>query len=362
MRRGWKIAIGALVAVAVLLAINTIVVDNQTKAAEVTIDGGRILSLPGGDVQVYEQGPTGPQSQKPGRIVVGEGAPIVLIHCYSCSLHWWDRLAPILARRHRVIRIDLLGHGGSEKPSSGYGIPEQAALVAGALDRLNVEGAVVVGHSMGFSVATALAERASQLVDRIVNIDEGPSMDQCSLPFLAKLGYAPVLGQAIWRVSPDALVEEAYKDAFAPGYDLEDGFPNSDQVVDDYNAMTFTSYSEAHDANESYLDELPLDQRLQRIPVPLLAIFGSEDQICDTDESIAAYGTVPGARTATIEGAGHSPNVEKPVQTAALIEEFAAEAGDEAGGLPRHPERTGKGGKSGGGKGGKPKRGGGSGN
>ena len=79
-----------------------------------------------------------------------------------------------------MIRIDLLGHGGSQKPSSGYEITSQAALVGAALDRLEVQGAVVVGHSMGFSVATALAEQSTQLVDRLVNIGAGPSEDACS--------------------------------------------------------------------------------------------------------------------------------------------------------------------------------------
>ena len=86
-----------------------------------TIEGVRILSLPGGDVQVFEEGP---------ELRLRPGAPIVLLHCYGCSLHWFDELAPLLARRHRVIRIDLLGHGGSQKPGSGYEIDEQAALVA----------------------------------------------------------------------------------------------------------------------------------------------------------------------------------------------------------------------------------------
>jgi pimeloyl-ACP methyl ester carboxylesterase len=319
VKRRWKVLIGLVVALAMLLVINTIVVNGQTKDAEVTVDGGQILQLPGGDVQVLSEGPTavGPRQA---------GVPIVLVHCYGCSLHWWDRMAPILAERHRVIRIDLLGHGGSEKPKSGYGIDEQAALVAAAMGQLDVQGAVVVGHSMGFSVAVALAARASQLVDRLVNIDEGPNQDVCDLPFLAKLTYAPVLGEALWRVSPDFAVEDGYADAFAPDYDISSGFDNPDQVIDDYNAMTFTSFKEAREANDDFQDELPLDDRLRQIPVPLLSIFGSDDQICDPEESQALYEEVPGARTATVENAGHSPNVEQPEETAALIEEFAVEA------------------------------------
>jgi pimeloyl-ACP methyl ester carboxylesterase len=318
LRRGWKILIAVVAVLAVLLALNTIAVDNETGSAEVTVDGGQILELPGGDAQVISEGPTavGPRQA---------GLPIVLVHCYACSLHWWDRMAPILAERHRVIRIDLLGHGGSEKPKSGYGIDQQASLVAAALGQLEVQGAVVVGHSMGFSVAVELAARASQLVDRLVDIGEGPNPDACDLPFIAKLAYAPVLGEALWRVTPDFAVEDGYADAFAPDYDIPSGFDDPDQVISDYDAMTFTAFTDAHDANRDFQEELPLDDRLRQIPVPMLAIFGSEDQVCDPEESLAAYEAVPAAQTATVEGAGHSPNVELPDETAALIEDFAAE-------------------------------------
>jgi pimeloyl-ACP methyl ester carboxylesterase len=317
VKRRWKILIAIVAALAVLLAVNTIVVNDQTKGAEVTVEGGRILQLPGGDVQVVEEGPTagGPRQSGPA---------IVLVHCSNCSLHWWDRIAPLLAERHRVIRIDLLGHGGSEKPSSGYSIEDQGALVAGALSQLDVEGAVVVGQSMGFSASVALATQASQLVDRLVNLDEGPDPDMCEFPFIARLGYTPVLGEASWRVAPDFAIKDGYEDAFAPGFDVESGFDDPDQVVDDFRAMTFTSFKDTHDANDDYRDEIPLDERVIQAAVPLLSIFGSEDQICDAEESQAAYETVPGARTEMIEGAGHSPNVEKPEETAALIEDFAA--------------------------------------
>lgn len=321
MKRRWKILIGVLAALAALLAINTIIVNGQTKAAEVTIDGGEILNLPGGAVQVFEQG-------------APEGSPIVLLHCYSCSLHWFDELAPILAESHRVIRIDLLGHGGTQKPSSGYEIEAQAALVGAALDQLGVQGAVVVGHSMGFGVATALAERSSQLVDRLVNIGEGPTTQSCEVPFVARLAYTPVLGEAMWRLAPRFAIEDGYAEGFAPGFEVADGFSEPDQVVDDFRAMTYTAFRDASEANSDYVEEMALNERLSQVPVPLLSIFGAEDQICDPEVSQEAYSAVPGARVAEVEDAGHSPNVEQPKQTAALIEEFVVDAGDETIGAP----------------------------
>jgi pimeloyl-ACP methyl ester carboxylesterase len=321
VRRGWKILIAALVALAILLAVNTIVVNQETKAAQTTVSGGRILDLPGGAVQVVEQGPT---VGKPARRGTAAAPPIVLLHCFGCSLHWWDPMVPRLARRHRVIRIDLLGFGGSAKPEGGYSMEEQGRLVALALGKLQVQGAVVVGHSLGFSVATALAAESSELVDRLVDIDAAPDPSFGSLPFLARLASAPVIGQALRRVSPDFAVEDGYSSAFAPGYDPGDF---SDQIIDDYRAMTYTSYDRSPAEVDAYQEELPLDQRIRTAAVPLLVIFGEQDQLYDDPGAAAqAYGDVPGARISIIPDAGHSPNVETPSQTSRLVLDFAAEA------------------------------------
>jgi pimeloyl-ACP methyl ester carboxylesterase len=322
VKRRWQILIGALVALAILLTVNTIVLDQQTKAAEVTVSGGRILELPGGAVQVVEQGPTA------GKAVHRDSAaepPIVLLHGFGASLHWWDRMVPQLARRHRVIRIDLLGFGGSEKPKSGYSMEDQGRLVALALGKLQVQGAVVVGHSMGFDVATALASESSELVDRLVDIDDAPDPSFGGPSFVAELTFTPVIGQALRRIAPDFAIKNGYEEAFAPGYDLGDF---ADQVVDDYRAMTYTSYDRSSAEADDYGDELPLDQRVRNAAVPLLVIFGQEDQRYDDPDAAAqAYGDVPGARITIIPDVGHSPNVERPVRTARLVLDFAAEAG-----------------------------------
>lgn len=343
MSRGWKILAGAAVLLVVLLALNAVALDNETKAAQVTIDGGRLLELPSGTVQVSEQGP----ERAPGRRETGQRPPIVLLHCYSCSLHWWDRMAPVLARGHRVVRIDLLGHGGSEKSSSGYSIPQQAALVGSALNQLEVEAAVVVGHSMGASVATALAEGSSELVDRVVVIDEAPDTTYGGLDLLAQAQYVPVLGEALFRLArtgpwSEALIKDGYGQAFAPDFDLSSGFPNPDQVVEDYKAMTYTSFDRTAEENHDFMEERPLTDRLTAATVPVLAIFGTEDQLYDDPgEALAAYQEVPGARVAEIHDAGHSPNVERPKETAALVLEFAAEFSDAE--LGRPPEPGGRG-------------------
>jgi pimeloyl-ACP methyl ester carboxylesterase len=306
MRRGWKILIGVGVALAVLLALNTVIVDHETKSASVTEPGGRLLELPGGELEVVEKGPR-------------DASPIVLIHCFSCAIDWWSRMMPMLDRDHRVIAVDLLGHGGSEKPTSGYTIPNQADLVAQALGRLGVRDAVVVGHSLGGSVAVGLAERSPQLVKKVMIIDTPPDHSGSSLGLVAKLGFAPVIGEFFWRVKPDFAVKKGLEVAFAPGFDV----PN--EFVEDVNRMTYSSYHDSPQGSDDYTKEEPLDQRMKESGKPLLVIMGAEEQIVDeAAKRLAEYRqTYPGTETKLISGAGHSPNVEKPAETAALLLRFA---------------------------------------
>ena len=306
MRRGWKIAIGAVAALVVVLVVNALFVDGETKSAAVTVPGGRILDLPGGKVQVLELGPR-------------DGAPIVLIHCYTCAIDWWDGMLPALSRRHRVVAIDLRGHGGSEKPESGYSMAAQGDLVGQALRRLHVRAATVVGHSLGATVTGALVEAAPEDVKRIVIIDQAPDNDHfgSGLPFTAALTYLPVLGPALWQVTPDFAVKDGLGVAFAPGYEVPDRF------VTDLNRMTYNSFSETPQEETDYVNEESLDRRVAASGRPLLAIFGKEDQIFNSEKALAAYAKVPGAETAEVPGAGHSPNVEKPAATARLVLKFA---------------------------------------
>jgi pimeloyl-ACP methyl ester carboxylesterase len=324
MRRGGKIVLVVIALLALLLALNAVITDRQTKGAEVTVPGGRILHLTGGDMQVVAGGPP-------------QGPPIVLIHCFTCAIDWWDGVMPRLERSHRVVAVDLLGHGGSEKPASGYSIPDQADLVAEALARLGVRNAEVVGHSLGGAVAVALAERSPALVDRLVIIDSLSSPDEeGDLGLLAKLAFTPVIGPALWRVKPDFSVRRGLEVAFAPGFDVPDAF------VEDVKRMTYTAYDDAAANDEDYTDEESLADRSAAAGKPLMVLMGAEEQIIDDPRAaLASYAeAVPKARTILLRGAGHSPNVEEPARTAALIAAFAAREGTSPGARRRKRPAT----------------------
>jgi pimeloyl-ACP methyl ester carboxylesterase len=318
MGRAVRIAIVAVIVLVAVLIVNAVVLDSQTRSAEVNAPGGKLIEVNGVTLQYTDQAAT-----KAGR----EGEPIVLLHCYTCSGRWWDAMTPLLSDHHRVVTFDLLGHGGSEKPSSGYEIGSQSAAVAAAMNKLGIRQATVVGHSMGGLVATSLAEQSSDLVDRVVLIATPAEPGDAALPFLARVSRAPVIGEAIWRVKLPSMVKSSYGDAFAPGADVSDMFENPDQVVDDLGDMTYKSYKESNTAANDFLDAGSVPSRLRSTGVPVLAIDGTEDQILDSEKFLGDMQTVPGARIVSIEGAGHSPNVEEPQETADAVLPFADAGG-----------------------------------
>jgi len=306
MRRRWTIGIGVVLVLVVLLVVNALIVDGETESAQATVPGGRVLDLPDGELQVLERGPR-------------SGSPIVLIHCFSCAIDWWDRMLPMLERKHRVIAVDLLGHGGSEKPGSGYSPPNQALVVSEALERLQVEDAEVVGHSLGGAVTVALAQQHPQLVGKAVIIDMPPDNSYGDLGFIAGLAFRPVLGEALWQVKPDFSVRDGLGVAFAPGYDVPDAF------VEDVKRLTYTAYDDSPSGVDDFLNEEPLDQRMEATGKPLMVLMGAEEQVVnDPQRALAQYKrSAPWVQTHLIAGAGHSPNVEKPRGTAHLVLRFA---------------------------------------
>jgi pimeloyl-ACP methyl ester carboxylesterase len=297
-----RVVLLVLAVLAAALAVNAVVTDNETRSASAR-NGGEILRLPGADLNVSIEGdPTDPA--------------VVLLHCFTCSIRWWEPVARDLAADHRVIRVDLLGHGGSDKPKDGYSMESQARLVKRALDRLRIRRATVAGHSMGGAVATALAEHSPERLDGVVIVDSNPTRGTGKLPLSARIGFWPVIGEALNRVVPDSSVENELGDAFAPGFDPP-GY-----ALEDFRQLTYSAYDKSAAEGGDFRDERSLADRLRATRLPVLVVLGSEDQIVDVDASLAEYRRIPRARIRELPGVGHSPPVERPRALARLMRDF----------------------------------------
>lgn len=81
------------------------------------------------------------------------GIPVLLLHGYSDSWHSYGRVLLHLPEDIRTFALTLRGHGDSSRPEAGYRFRDYAADAAAFMDVLHLEAAVVVGHSLGSSIA-----------------------------------------------------------------------------------------------------------------------------------------------------------------------------------------------------------------
>ncbi|WP_345401609.1 alpha/beta hydrolase [Nonomuraea salmonea] len=102
--------------------------------------------------------------------------PLLLVHGWGTDSHQWSWHIDALAERHRVIAVDLRGHGYSSVPETGNTPRAMAADLDALLGRLGIPQVVAVGHSMGGQVVSILAVEHPERVRALVTLDPGYGM------------------------------------------------------------------------------------------------------------------------------------------------------------------------------------------
>lgn len=300
---GKRLAALVITLVLVALLVNAMVTDRIARAAE-PFAQGRVLELPGPDLNVREYGPAGDRA-------------IVLLHGYSASIQWWEAVAPALALGVRVIAIDLVGHGGSEAPGDAapYSAEGQATAVHQALDALGVRHAVLVGHSMGGTVATALAESAPDLVDRVVVSDTPAALGMTAMPALGNAVCWPVLGAAVDKLRSLDAVD---KSSLQTGFDAD--FPVPALAYRSLKRMTHNALCDAKTAGQIN-EQRAVADRLAGLGKPVLVVWDDSDALTPTAQNVDRYRQA-GLQPVVIAGSGHSPIIEKPSEFISTIKPF----------------------------------------
>lgn len=257
--------------------------------------------------------------------IVDQGGPeapaLLLIHGAAASLACWDPVLPALQGAFRVIRVDLLGHGRSTSPTSGYDIVTQARRVRAALDSLGVQRVTVIGHSTGATVAAALAEQRPDAISAIAIIDMGPDpAAKFSEPRMARLLLTKVPGRLLWCLRTKNTVRKASRSAFSRPIDIPD------TLIANVMGMTHQAFAGTMRAPLRYLGQQSLCVRLRSLGLPVLVIFGTDDRRWRSS-SANAFQIVPGARIELLPGVGHTPMLEEPQATGQLLGDFATHYG-----------------------------------
>lgn len=243
--------------------------------------------------------------------------PFLLVHAFAGSLRAWDLVAGQLSSQRQVVRVDLLGHGSSSKPRAGYSMPNQATVICSVLDQLDIERVVAVGHSGGGDAVVAMIEHHRRRVAAAVLLGTPPNLSFVDLPLTARLISTPLLGRLLWSGMSDRMIRDGLAKTFAPSFNASDDI--YDLLISDFRRMTHHSYVRSRSAVERYRKARDLTDRVAGQDIPLLVMFGDEDQWVDPE---AATPWSHLAETHTLAKVGHTPMIETPRETADAILDF----------------------------------------
>lgn len=259
----------------------------------------------------------------------GRGAPVLFIHGLGSSgyMEWRFNLEPA-AVHHSVYAPDLPGYGRTEKPRVDYTIDYFARFVERYMEDRGLHDASLVGASLGGRVALEVALESPQLARRLVLVNAlGLGRPR---PQAAQMAYGlvtvPRVGEAVMRFTRSAL-------RWAPRQTIRrvaGRFANSsvdlEKVMDDTYLDNLREMYEADAFHNAYLSTVrslihpralfggqhDVSSRLGELRMPVQLIWGAEDPLFPLSHATRAHAAISDCRLTVIEGAGHTPQAERP--------------------------------------------------
>jgi len=237
----------------------------------------------------------------------GDGPPLLLLHGFGGDINIWVFNQEALAAERTVYAVDLPGHGGSTKDVEEGDLASLVGVVESFMDEMEIEKAHVFGHSMGGAVAGSLAIAHPGRIE--------------SLALIASAG----LGEEINGDYIEGFIAANRRKEMKNALTLLFADPElvNRQLVND--VIKFKRLDGVDEALRTMADKLFPDGKqadvpdLSNVEVPMLVVWGREDQILPVSHSE----NVPGhARVEVLDNSGHMPQMESAGAVNRIIGEF----------------------------------------
>jgi pimeloyl-ACP methyl ester carboxylesterase len=256
----------------------------------------------------------------------GQGPPILLLHGFGACAYTWRYLIPPLAGQHRVFTLDLKGFGFSDKPTDGhYAVCNQAEMVADFIRRQDLHDLVIMGHSMGGGVTLMtylqLRETDPGRIKKLVLIDSAGYPQK--MPKFIALSKIPGLSTALSKGLPPR---------FAAALVLKKCYYNRDAVTEEqidtyayFGSLPGAAAAVSQTARQLVpqgSDMEALIAQYKTIQVPVLIIWGCEDEVVPLEVGENFKRDLPDSQLVVLPHCGHIPLEEEPQATRQAIMEF----------------------------------------
>lgn len=246
-------------------------------------------------------------------LIEGEGPPVLFLH----GGHGFDTADPLvkaLSENHRVIAPSLPGFGASDRPESLTTVDDLAYRVLDLIEDLDLNDLTIVGASFGGWVAAEVATKGSARIARLVLID----------PVGVKFGdretrdITDIYSHTLQEIPSLFFADEAKGLEILHNLDFKE-LPDESALRFARNREALTLYGWA-----PTLYNPKLKDRLHRIKIPTLVLWGDEDRIVPLDYGRRYAEAISGATFSSVGGAGHYGYFEQPAEFAGKIQSFLA--------------------------------------
>ncbi len=255
----------------------------------------------------------------------GDATNVVLVHGMAGSSRTWRDVMPALAGHHRVLALDLPGHGRSAPSSGDYSLGAMASGIRDLMDHLGMDRATLVGQSLGGGVVMQFAYQFPERCERLVLVSSGGLGREVSwlLRVLSLPGadlVLPVVAPAFVAEKGNAVSRWLGAHRFAAPR-LAEMWQAYASLADPDNRAAFlrTLRSVVDPGGQA----VGASDRLYLVgDMPTLIIWGSDDDIIPVEHARAAHAAMPGSRLVIFDGVGHFPQVEAPKRFVEVVEDF----------------------------------------
>ena len=247
-------------------------------------------------------------------IVAGEGPALVLLHTLRTQLDMFQKVVPPLSQTFRVYALDYPGHGYSDIPPADYTADFFVDAVARFLDRLGIKDALLVGESIGGTIALLLAARRNPRVRRVIAVNPydyagGRGVERSSIVagLILAPSCLPILGSTIMRLRQYPIEKQVFeggvkrRESFPPGL-LREMYRVGERPGHYQAFMSLLRHSRTWErARTEY----------SKIDRPVLLLYGDGDW-SRPEEREATMRAIPGASMRVVKDAGHFLALEAP--------------------------------------------------
>ncbi len=249
----------------------------------------------------------------------GKGTPLILIHGIPTSKQLWRHVLPALAATQRVLALDLLNYGESDKPAdANVSIEAQSRMIVKFMDALQIDSADIVAHDIGGGVAQLLAVNYPERVDKLALID-AVCFDSWPIPEFLPL-LQPGAEDGFTTGDFITMMRE-----FMP-QGVYDKAAMSDEIIDLYMAPWSTKqgmsalFRNFRRLNPEYTQAIAGD--LKHLSQPTLIIWAENDVFQKPEYATLLHETIPNSRLVWIKQAGHWLMEERADEVSGHLVEF----------------------------------------